>query len=272
MKNIMSKVLIFIIAAAVLLSGCSKKAVKVEEKVLKIGVTPVPHTDLLKFVEPKLKEEGIKLEIIEFNDYVTPNKALAEGSIDANLFQHEPFLNNFNSQNNTSLVPLGRVNLNPMGLYSHKIKDLKDIKKGFTLALPNDPINEARALLFLEINGLLKIKEGTGLNADTSDVVENPYEFVFKPIEAAQLPRVLDDVDLDVITGNFALGAGISPVKEALILEDTRSQFPNVLVTRPELKDDKSLKALLNALQSKEMVDFMKEKYNGGVVPGFEVK
>ena len=269
MKNILSKALIFIIAAGVLLTGCSKKA---DDKILKVGVTPVPHSDLLKFVEPKLKEKGIKLEIVEFNDYVTPNKALVEGNIDANLFQHEPFLNNFNAQNNTNLVALGRVNLNPMGLYSHKIKNLKDIKKGSTLALPNDPINEARALLFLEINGLLKVKEGVGLKADIKDVVENPYEFKFKPVEAAQLPRVLDDVDLDVITGNYALGAGISPVKEALVLEDARSMFPNVLVTRPELKDDERIKALLSALQSREMADYMKEKYNGAVVPGFEVK
>ncbi|MFZ5967376.1 MAG: MetQ/NlpA family ABC transporter substrate-binding protein [Bacillota bacterium] len=269
MTKLAVKILSLFIVFAMLLTGCT---VKKEEKILRIGATPVPHVDLLKFVEPKLNEQGIKLEIVEFNDYVTPNISLAEGSTDANLFQHLPYMENFSKEHDMDLVALGRVNLNPMGLYSNKIADLKDIQKGSSLALPNDPINEARALQFLAVNGLLKLREGVGLKAGVGDVTENPHGFEFKLIEAAQLPRSLDDVDLAIVTGNYALGAGMSPLDEALVLEDTRSEFPNVLATRSELKDDERLQILLDLLQSKEMVEFMKEQYKGGVVPGFEVK
>ena len=272
MKKRFSGLLTLAIVFIVVFTSCGKKQ---EEQILRVGATPVPHVDLLEFVRPKLLEKGIKLEIVEFADYVTPNTSLVEKSTDANLYQHKPFMENFNAQNKANLVALGRVNLNPMGLYSNKIKDLKDVnqlKKGAVLALPNDPVNEARALLFLEVNGLIKLKEGLGIKAGIKDVAENPYGFTFKPVEAAQVPRVLPDVDLAVITGNYALGAGLNPSEQALALEDTRSEFPNVLVTRDELKNDPRVKALLEALQSKEMVEFMNQKYKGSVVPGFEVK
>lgn len=268
MKRVITKILILILG--LLLAACTKTGGT--QQVLKVGATPVPHVDLLEFARPKLAEHGIKLEIVEFSDYITPNMSLGEGSTDANLFQHLPYMENFASEHDLDLVALGRVNLTPMGLYSNKVKSLEAIENGWTLSLPNDPVNEARALIFLEINGVLKLAEGVELKASVEDVVENPYELKFEPIDAAQLPRSLDDVDLAIIPGNYALGAGISPLEEALILEDERSFFPNVLATRKELKDDERLEILINILQSKDMVEFMKEKYEGAVIPGFTIE
>ena len=236
---------------------------------LKVGATPVPHTEILEFIKPELEAQGILLEIVEFTDYVTPNLALVDGEIDANFFQHVPYMDSFASEHKVELANAGNVHVEPLGLYSKKINAIGDLKKGAVIAIPNDPTNEGRALLLLQANGLIKLKDATALESTEADIVENKLELVFKPIDAAQLPRTLEDVDAAVINTNYALEADLNPSEDALILEGSESPYANIITVRPADLENEAILALVKALQSESVKDFINEKYKGAVVPAF---
>ena len=239
-------------------------------KTLKVGATAVPHAEILEVVKPLLEKEGINLEIVEFNYYVQPNLALNDKELDANFFQHEPYLKNFMEEHKeVKLKSALGVHIEPMGVYSKKVKDLKDLKDGAAIAIPNDPTNGGRALLLLQKAGLLKLKDGVNEKATVQDVTENPHNFKFQEVEAAQVPRTLDDVDAAVINTNYAMQVNLVPTKDALIMEDNTSPYVNILAVRDGDEQRPEIQALVKALQSKEVKDFINEKYKGAVVPAF---
>ncbi|MBP2026837.1 D-methionine transport system substrate-binding protein [Acetoanaerobium pronyense] len=268
-KNIY--LILTLIIGALVLSGCGQADAKNEGDLvtLKIGATPVPHVEILEHIKPELEKQGIKLEIVEFTDYVTPNLALTSKDIDANFFQHVPYMETFARERSLELENAGNVHVEPLGLYSNKFKSLEDITEGAEIAIPNDPTNEGRTLLLLQSKGLIKLKDGVSLEATSADIVENSKNLKFRPIEAAQLPRTLDDVDASVINTNYALEAGLNPVKDAIIIEGSDSPYANIITIRPEDRDDENIKKLVNALQSESVRKFIEEKYKGSVVPAF---
>lgn len=237
--------------------------------VLKVGATPVPHAEILNFVKPTLAKQGITLQVVEFTDYVLPNLALADKDLDANFFQHIPYLESFAADRKLNLVWVAKVHIEPMGVYSKKLKNLASIKTGGVVAIPNDPTNGGRALLLLEKAGLLKLKANVGLKATVFDIVDNPKRLRINELDAAQLPRVLPDVDLAVINTNYALEANLVPSRDALIVEGGESPYANILVVRPESKNNAAIKALISALQSAETRKFIETTYKGAVVPAF---
>ncbi|WP_130807732.1 MetQ/NlpA family ABC transporter substrate-binding protein [Senegalia massiliensis] len=266
----MKKLLIVLSLVTLIFVGCGNETDKKEDvSNLKIGATPIPHAELLNEVKEKLADDGITLEIVEFTDYVKPNLALSDGELDANFFQHTPYLEDFNEKNDTDLVELAKIHVEPLGLYSDKYEDVEKIEKGSTIAIPNDPTNGGRALLLLENEGLIKLDKEAGLLATEKDIVENPKELEFKALESAQIPRSLGDVDLAVINGNYALEADLVPTEDAILLEGKDSPYANVIAIRPEDKDNESLKVLVEALQSDEIKNFIKENYDGGVVTAY---
>lgn len=236
---------------------------------LVVGATPVPHAEILNIVKPILKEKGIDLEVKEFTDYVTPNTALNDKEIDANFFQHVPYLEDFNKQHNMNLVAIAKVHVEPMGAYSKKIKSKEEIKDGMTVAIPNDATNEGRALLLLQKQGLIKLKDEKALTQTPNDIVDNPKHLKFSELDAAQLPRVLQDVDFAIINTNFALEAKLNPLKDALFMEDKDSPYANVLVVRPDEQNNPAIKELAKALNSPEVKKFIEDKYKGAIVPAF---
>ena len=239
-----------------------------ENKTITIGVTPFPHKDIMLVVKDLLAKEGYDLVIKEFTDYVQPNMALAEGSLDANFFQHIPYLENMNKEKDLKLTWVAKVHIEPLGLYSHKIKSLDELKDGDTISVPNDPTNCARALRLLEDNGLIKIKEGELVTA--KDITDNPKNLKIKEIEAAQLPRTLDDVTAAVINTNFAGEAGLIPSKDAIIMEGKDSPYANVIAVRESEKDSPAIKALAKAANSPEVKAYIvKELEPKGIVPAF---
>ncbi|MBF6616999.1 MAG: MetQ/NlpA family ABC transporter substrate-binding protein [Candidimonas sp.] len=236
---------------------------------LSVAATPVPHAELLEFVKPALAKDGIDLDIKVFTDYVQPNQQVADGHIDVNFFQHQPYLDSFNKERGTKLVTVGLVHVEPFGAYSSKIKDIKDLKDGALVALPNDPSNGARALLLLQKEGLIKLKDPTNILATSRDISENPKKLKFKELEAATLPRILPDVDLALINTNYALEAGLNPVKDALFIEGAESPYANIIVTDESRKDDASIASLVKALNTPEVKKFIEEQYKGAIVPAF---
>jgi D-methionine transport system substrate-binding protein len=236
---------------------------------LSIAATPVPHAELLEFVKPDLAKEGVDLDIKVFTDYVQPNLQVDDGHIDANFFQHKPYLDAFNKDHGTHLVAVGAVHVEPFGAYSQKIKNIKDLKDGAQVAIPNDPSNGARALLLLQKQGLIKLKDPTNILATARDVVYNPKHLKFRELEAATLPRVLPDVDLALINTNYALEAGLNPVKDALFIEDKHSPYANLVVTRQDKVNDPGIQKLVKALQSEKVRNFILTKYKGAIVPAF---
>lgn len=238
-------------------------------EVLKVGASPVPHADILKVVQPELSKKGIDLKIIEFSDYVQPNLALNDGDLDANYFQHKPYLQSFSADHRLKLTDIGNVHIEPMAVYSHKVKDINELKKGAKIGIPNDPTNGGRALKVLENAGILKLKDGVGITATPMDIVENPKNVRIVEIEAAVLPRSLEDLDASVINSNFALGAGLNPTKDALAIEAKDSPYANVVAARVVDKDKPALKALMKELQSEKIKKFIEEKYQGAVIPAF---
>lgn len=239
-------------------------------KTLKVGATAVPHAEILEVVKPLLEKEGINLEIVEFNDYVQPNLALNDKELDANFFQHEPYLKNFMEEHKeVKLKSALGVHIEPMGIYSKKVKDLKELKDGASIAIPNDPTNGGRSLLLLQKAGLLKLKDGVNEKATVQDITENPHNFKFQEVEAAQVPRTLDDVDAAVINTNYAMQVNLVPTKDALFMEDNTSPYVNILAVRDGDENRPEIQALIKALQSKEVKDFINEKYKGAVVPAF---
>lgn len=240
-----------------------------DEKTLTIGATPVPHAEILNHIKPTLEEKGIKLEIIEFTDYIKPNLALHDKEIDANFFQHVPYMETFAKDHKIELYNASKIHVEPLGLYSKKVQDIKELKDGSQIALPNDPSNLGRSLILLENNGLIKLKEGVGLEATKNDIAENPHNLKITEIDAAQLPRTLDDVDAAVINTNYALEANINPSKDALLIEGSESPYANIITIQPEDKESEKIKVLIKTLQSEDIKKFLEEKYNGAIVPAF---
>lgn len=237
-------------------------------KVITIGVTPFPHKDIMTVVKGLLAREGYDLRIKEFTDYVTPNTALAEGSLDANFFQHVPYLENTCREKKLKLTWVCKIHIEPLGLYSKKIKKLEQLKNGARIAIPNDPTNGARALRLLEKNGLIKVKAGELVTA--KDITDNPKNIKFHELDAAQLPRTLEDVDAAVINTNFAGEAGLTPSRDALIIEGKDSPYANIIAVRSEDKDKPEIKALVKASNSPEVKEYInKVLLPKGIVPAF---
>lgn len=238
--------------------------------VLKVGATPVPHAEILAKIAPALAKENIELKVIEFSDYIQPNMALNDKELDANFFQHEPYLLNFVEEHKElKLKSAGNVHVEPMGVYSKKIKALGELADGAMIAIPNDPTNGGRALLLLEKAGVIKLKEGLGVKVTVQDLVENPKHIQFQEIEAAQAPRSLDDVAAAVINTNFAMQAGLNPTKDAIFIEDKTSPYANIVAIRVGDERRPDIQALMKALQSKEVKDFLETQYKGAIVPAF---
>ena len=241
------------------------------DKVIKIGVTPKPHKEIVDIAKPLLEKQGYTVEITEFNDYVQPNTAVSEGSLDANFFQHTPYLKEQNQSKGFKLVSVGPIHLEPMGLYSKKIKSLDELKDGATIAVPNDPSNEARALKLLAGKGIIKIKDGELVTP--KDITENKKNLKFSELEAAAVPRAIDDVDAAVINGNYAIEAKFNPAKDSIIVEDKNSEaakpYANILVVKEGNEKQEKIQALYKALTSPEVKAFIEKEYSGAVIPVF---
>lgn len=235
---------------------------------LKVGATPVPHAQILRFITPALKAQGVDLKIIDFTDYVMPNLALEEKNLDANFMQHKPFLDKISKDRNLHLKAIANVHIEPIGAYSKKIKNIKELKNGALVLIPNDPTNGGRALILLHNNGLITLKDSTNLSSNESDIIKNPKKLKIKALEAAILPKALGDGDLAVINGNYAMQIGLT-TKDALIVEDSRSPYANILVVREGDEGKEDIIKLKNALQSAELKAFLLENYKGEIVPAF---
>ncbi|MER6675882.1 MetQ/NlpA family ABC transporter substrate-binding protein [Streptomyces sp. NPDC000983] len=238
---------------------------------LVVAASPVPHAEILTYVKDNLaKDAGLDLEVKEFTDYVTPNTATEDGSVDANYFQNQPYLDDFNKKNGTHIVPSVTVHLEPLGLYSSKVKSADDLKSGATIAVPNDSVNEARALKLLDANGIITLKDGVGNEATPADIVENPKKLEFKELEAAQTPRSLSDVDAAVINGNYAIEADLKPAEDALVLESADDNpYGNFLAVKEGNENDPRVKKLEKLLTSPEVKKFIEDKYAGSVIASF---
>ncbi len=242
-----------------------------ETVVLKVAASPTPHAEILKQCVPILAEEGIDLQVSEYGDYVVPNTAVEEGDEDANYFQHQPYLDQFNAENGTHLVGIAKIHYEPMGIYAGKCKSLDDLSDGAVIAVPNDATNEARALLLLEAQGLIEINPDAGLKATPNDITSNPKNLQFQELEAAMLPNTIEEVDLSVINSNYALQAHLNPAKDALASEDADSEaaqtYANIIAVKEGHENDPAILALVDALESDTIRDYINNTYNGSVVP-----
>ena len=241
------------------------------DAVLKVAATAVPHAEILNFVKPQLKAQGVDLQVKEFSDYVQPNIAVEDKQLDVNFFQHQPYLDSFNKDRKTSLVavPDGKVHVEPFGAYSSKIKNIKDLKDGASVAIPNDPSNGGRALILLAKQGLIELKDPKSLTPTPLDVVKNPKKLKFRELEAPLLPRALNDVDLALINTNYAIEAKLNPTQDALFIEGADSPYTNIVVSRTDRAQDPSIAKLMKALHTPEVKKFIHDKYKGAVVPAF---
>lgn len=276
-KTIIALTLVTLTLAS--LTGCGEKkanaaASKSEPtKKIVVGASPAPHAEILEEAKAILKEKGYELEIKEYTDYVQPNLALESGDLTANYFQHQPYLDQFNKENDTHLVSVGSVHYEPFGIYAGKIKSLEELKDKAKVAVPNDTTNEARALLLLESQGLIELKEGAGLTATKKDIVKNTKNLEIIEVEAAQIPHSLQDVDIAVINGNYAMDAGLSVKDDALAIEDENSEgakeYKNVIAVKEGNEENDAVKVLVETLNSDTIREFIQEKYDGAVVPIF---
>ncbi len=284
-KRILTAVIATLTVASLGLFGCSggttsassssASSASSEQTTLRVGASPTPHAEILnEAVKPILAEQGIDLEVVEFNDYVLPNTATEEGEVDANYFQHVAYLQQFNEENGTHLVEVVPVHYEPFGLYAGKTKTLADIQDGAVIAVPNDTTNEARALLLLEQAGLIKLDPEAGITATKQDIVENPHNIDIMEVEAASLPRMLEDVDFAAINSNYAIPAGLNVYDDALVFEDPEGAagqtYANVLVVREGNENNEAIKALADAMTSDAVLTYLQEKYpDGSVQPVF---
>lgn len=236
---------------------------------LTVAATPVPHAEILNFVKPQLAKEGVELKVKEFTDYIQPNVQVSEKRLDANFFQHQPYLDEFNKAKGTHLVSAAGVHIEPLGVYSTKVKELDKLPSGAAVVIPNDATNGGRALLLLDKAGVIKLKDNTNILSTIKDIAENPKNLKFRELEAATIPRVLTQVDAALINTNYALEAKLNPEKDALAIEGKDSPYVNILVTREDNKDADAVKKLVQALHSPEVKQFITEKYKGAVVPAF---
>lgn len=264
-----------LLAGALVMAGCGNNSTGTDKSAadgqitLKVGASPVPHAEILNNVKDTLAKEGIKLEIVEFSDYIQPNMALNDKELDANYFQHKPYLDNFISEHHLKLVSVGAVHIEPMGIYSHSVKDLAAIPQGGKVAIPSDPTNGGRALLILQEAGLIKLNPDAGITATVADITDNPKQLTFSELEAAQVPRALDDVAIAVINTNFAIEAGLTPSKDALQIESKESPYVNIVVVRQGDENRPEIQKLMKALQSESTKTFLEKKYHGAIFPAF---
>ena len=283
MKKILSLVLVLTLAVAAL-TGCGTKEKgdqsqagsqgdKKETKKIVVGASVTPHAEILEKAKSILAAQGYELQIIEYTDYVQPNVALDAGDLDANYFQHQPYLDQFNAERGMDLVSVAIIHYEPFGIYPGKTKTFEELKDGAQIAVPNDGTNEARALLLLEAQGLIKLKEGVGMEATKNDIAENPKNIDVIEIEAAQLARSLQDVDMAVINGNFAIQAELNVAKDAIAVEDKESlaadTYGNIIAVKKGDEEREEIKALVNALKSDEIKKFINDTFEGAVVPKF---
>lgn len=240
---------------------------------LKVAASPTPHAEILNVAKEILAEQGIDLEVVEFSDYVQPNLVTESGEVDANYFQHKPYLDNFNKEKGTHLVSVEGIHFEPFGLYPGKTKELKDLQDGATVAVPNDATNEARALLLLQDAGLIKLKDPKDINATPKDITSNPKNLKFKELEAAVVPTVIKDVDIAALNGNYAIEAGFDPTKDTLATEKAdglaAKTYQNILVVKEGNENTAKTKELKKALKSDEVRDYINKNYKGAVVPVF---
>lgn len=255
----------FLVTAAVaaLISGAALA------KDIKIGVTPGEHAQIMEKVKDVAAAKGLNLEVIEFSDYVVPNQALADGDLDANSFQHQPYLDNQIADRGYDLVSVGKTITTPMGVYSNRVKSPDELADGATVAIPNDPTNGGRALLVLQKEGVIKVNPEDGLKAGPADVTENPKNLQFVELDAAQLPRSLDDVDAAVINTNYALEAGLRPTVDAIAIEGAESPYANLIVVRSEDKDADWVKTLVEAYHDDSIKVFINDEFQGAVIPAW---
>ena len=269
-KKTIIAVLLILSMSLLLLASCGKKN---QENTVVVGATPVPHTEILEFIKDKMAAEGYVLEIKEFTDYVQPNLATESGELDANFFQHVPYMESFNAENDTHLISVFPVHFEPLGLYKARVSSLAELPDGAVIAVPNDVTNAARAFQLLEGTGLITLKAGVGLNATKMDIIDNPKNLDIKEIEAAQIPLVLADLDLAVINGNYALQAGLSMDTDAVAAEAKDSEsamtYANPIVVKAGNENKPGILALIKVLNTSEVRDFINSKYEGRVVPVF---
>ena len=274
MKNRNAKRILAAGAAAVLavgLTACGGKENRADDKTITVAASPTPHAEILEAAKDLLKEKGYTLEIKEFDDYPQQNVVVDEGEFDANYFQHQPYLDNFNEEKGSDLVSAAKIHYEPLGIYPGASENLENIKDGAKIAVPNDATNEARALLLLEENGIITLKEDAGLNATKKDVEENPHNIEIVELDAAQIARVVEELDFVVLNGNYALDAGFNVQTEAIAKEEADSEaaqtYANIIAVKKENKDSEKIKALVEVLQSEEIGKFITDTYEGAVVP-----
>lgn len=257
-----------VVLAGTLLAGCggSSKPAADANKPFRIGVTAGPHAEIMEEVKKVAAKDGLNIQIVEFNDYIQPNIALNQGELEANSYQHQPFLDNQIQERKYALTSVAKTVIFPMAAYSKKVKSAAELKDGAIIAIPNDPTNAGRALLLLEKQGLLKLKEGAGLKATVADVVGNPKNIQLRELEAAQVPRSMEDVDLAVINTNYALVAGLVPTKDSLFIEDGNSPYANVIAVRSQDKENPAVQKLIKAYQSEEVKKFVAEHFKGSAL------
>ena len=274
----MKKILSLLLPTALFLVACGNKnenkestssqsgAAKTEKLI--VGATPIPHAELLNLVKDDLKKEGIELEVVEFNDYVQPNKALADKSIDANFFQHVPYMEDFGKKNHIDMVAVGNIHLEPMALYSKKIKNVNELKNGDTLIIPNDPTNGGRALILLDKAGIIKLKDNTKLDSTPADIIKNPKNIKIETLSNEQIAPRLSEVAGAIINSNFAIDAKVTK-NEIILIEGKDSPYVNVVTVLKESQNDERVKKLVKALQSEKVKKYIEEKYDGRVIPAF---
>lgn len=277
MRTVPIKLIVFFLFIASLLVACGSNASSGSSNTssgtlsIKVGASPVPHAEILQYIKDNLADKaGLNLQIVVFNDYVQPNLALRDGQLDANFFQHVPYMEDFGKQHNINLVAVTRVHIEPLGIYSHKVTSLSAVPANAVVAIPNDATNGGRALQLLAANGLLTLKSGVGTQATVHDIVSNPKNLQIKELEAAQLPRSLDDTTLSIINGNYALSVGLKPSKNALALEKADGNpYANVLAVLKGHEHDAAVQKLASLLTSPEVKQFIEKKYQGSVIPAF---
>lgn len=253
-------------------AGCgssSNSGASSDKKEIKMGVTAGPHAEVMEEVAKEAAKQGITIKVVEFNDYVQPNKALAEGDLDMNSMQHQPYMDNVVKKQGLKITSIGKTIILPMALYSHKYKDLKDIADGAKVTIPNDPTNGARALLLLQQAGLIKLKNGNSVDASVTDITENPKNLQFVELDAAQIPRSLDDTDLACVNTNYAIPAGLNPQKDSLLVESKDSPYANVMAVRQGDENNETYKKVLEIYQSEPVKKFIEEHFQGTVLPAF---
>ena len=274
----MKKSLLAILLLCFALVGCNKSAnnqaageatAEGEDNKIVIGVSPVPHGEIINGLSEQFKEAGLDVEVVTFDDYIQPNEQLAAGDLDANYFQHGPYLDEFCKQNNLDLVSIGNVHIEPIALYSDKIKDVSELKDGDEIIIPNDPSNGGRALILLDKIGIIKLKDNTNLLSTENDIAENPKNIKIVPMEAQNIPNTYTDAAAAVVNSNYAIGAGLNPNSDALVVEDIDSPYANLVAVRNGEENQKKFKKLMEVLQSEDSKKFIEEKYDGAIIPAF---